>query len=222
MTSLNPCFAIGNQLEETMLRHRSVSRREARERAVHLLERTGIGNAGQRMHQFPHQLSGGLRQRVMIAMALMCSPTLLIADEPTTALDVTVQVQILSLLKQLAREFSMGLLLITHDLGVVAHMADRVAVMYAGRIVEAGDVVSVIREPRHPYTRGLLSCLPKRGNRGKRLGVIPGSAFTAPGDEGCPFRTRCEFAAPICGTGPIPVFETPPDHHYACRLEPRS
>ena len=161
MTSLNPAYSIGNQLMEAMLRHKKISRGAARDRAVELLQKVGIKDAENRLRQFPHQLSGGLRQRVMIAMALMCDPDLIIADEPTTALDVTIQAQILSLLKELQDDLGMGLLLITHDMGVVARMADRVAVMYAGRIVEEGTVHQVFANANHPYTKGideLYSC----------------------------------------------------------------
>ena len=166
MTSLNPSYTIGNQLEEALRRHKCVSRSKARERAVHLLERVGITAAGQRLNQYPHQLSGGLRQRVMIAMALMCGPALIIADEPTTALDVTIQAQILYLLAELQREFDMGLILITHDLGIVARTATRVMVMYAGQVVEAGPAEAIFRAPAHPYTRGLLACIPIPGRTG--------------------------------------------------------
>src|SRR5690606_32519343 len=155
MTALNPCWTIGNQLVEVLLRHKGGSRAAARDRAVSLLERVGIPAAASRLGQYPHQLSGGLRQRVMIAMALMCGPDLLIADEPTTALDVTIQAQILLLLRDLQREFEMGLLLITHDLGIVARIADHVAVMYAGQIVETGSASALFGRPLHPYTQGL-------------------------------------------------------------------
>jgi peptide/nickel transport system ATP-binding protein len=163
MTSLNPAYSIGNQLSEMLLRHRRVSSSQARERAVFLLEKVGITAAASRLNQYPHQLSGGLRQRVMIAMALMCEPELIIADEPTTALDVTIQAQILHLMAGLQREFCMAMILITHDLGVVARVADRVAVMYAGQFVETGSVEQVFRAPMHPYTQGLLSCIPVPG-----------------------------------------------------------
>ncbi len=174
MTSLNPVYTIGNQLAEVYVRHRKGGRREARERAMHLLDRVGIMAPAARLGQYPHQLSGGLRQRMMIAMALMCEPALIIADEPTTALDVTVQAQILHLLADLQRELNMALVLITHDLGVVARLADRVAVMYAGRIVETGTADEVFSHPTHPYTRGLLDCIPQPGRteRGARLGSI--------------------------------------------------
>ena len=177
MTSLNPAYTIGNQLEEALLRHKRVSRRQARERAVYLLDRVGITAAASRLKQYPHQLSGGLRQRVMIAMALMCSPALILADEPTTALDVTIQAQILHLLAELQREFAMGLVLITHDLGVVARIATRVVVMYAGQVVETGTGRSDLRAPRRIPTRaGCSPASPCRAGRGaaSRSGTIPG------------------------------------------------
>ncbi len=201
MTSLNPCYTVGNQMEEMWLRHRKATRREARDRAVHLLEKVGMTAAASRLGQYPHQLSGGLRQRVMIAMVMMCNPDLIIADEPTTALDVTIQAQILLLLAELRKEFGMGLLLITHDLGIVARIADRVAVMYAGQIVEEGVVASVFREPLHPYTRGLMQCIPVPGRiaRGGKLGSIPGMVPSLIGrSAGCSFRERCEFRQPAC------------------------
>ena len=203
MTSLNPAYTIGNQLEEALLRHKSVSRNEARERAIYLLEKVGITGAEGRLTQYPHQLSGGLRQRVMIAMALMCGPGLIIADEPTTALDVTIQAQILLLLAELQREFNMGLLLITHDLGVVARVADRVAVMYAGQIVEQGTAEEVFERPLHPYTRGLMACIPVPGKtpRGSHLGSIPGLVPSLIGDlSGCAFRERCPHAMAECAS----------------------
>jgi peptide/nickel transport system ATP-binding protein len=201
MTSLNPAYSIGNQLSEMLLRHRRVSSSQARERAVFLLEKVGITAAASRLNQYPHQLSGGLRQRVMIAMALMCEPELIIADEPTTALDVTIQAQILHLLAGLQREFGMAMILITHDLGVVARVADRVAVMYAGQFVETGSVEQVFRAPMHPYTQGLLSCIPVPGKteRGSPLGAIPGMVPSLLGElRGCAFRSRCRHAEAGC------------------------
>jgi peptide/nickel transport system ATP-binding protein len=201
MTSLNPCYTVGNQMEEMLLRHRKAKRREARDRAVQLLEKVGMTAAGSRLEQYPHQLSGGLRQRVMIAMVMMCNPDLIIADEPTTALDVTIQAQILLLLAELRREFGMGLVLITHDLGIVARIADRVAVMYAGQIVEEGTVSAVFQAPMHPYTRGLMNCIPVPGKvaRGSRLGSIPGMVPSLIGTlSGCSFRERCDFRMPEC------------------------
>jgi peptide/nickel transport system ATP-binding protein len=200
MTSLNPTYTIGNQLEEALLRHRRVGRRAARERAAALLAKVGIAAPETRLRQFPHQLSGGLRQRVMIAMALMCEPDLIIADEPTTALDVTIQAQILRLLGDLQHEMGLGLILITHDLGVVARIADRVMVMYAGEVVETGSVDEVFAAPAHPYTQALLRCLPS-GERspGKRLCTIPGMVPQLTADRvGCGFRERCAHAVPEC------------------------
>ena len=193
MTSLNPAYSIGNQLIEAVLRHKNISKRKARDRAVELLQKVGISDPVNRLRQFPHQLSGGLRQRVMIAMALMCNPDLIIADEPTTALDVTIQAQILSLLKELQADFGMGLLLITHDMGVVARMADRVAVMYAGQVVEQGTVHEIFDRPAHPYTRGLMRCIPVPGKikRGEPLGTIPGIVPSLVGEfNGCRFNGR--------------------------------
>jgi peptide/nickel transport system ATP-binding protein len=201
MTSLNPAYTIGNQLEEALLRHRRIGRRQARERALYLLDRVGIPSAAGRLNQYPHQLSGGLRQRVMIAMALMCGPALILADEPTTALDVTIQAQILHLLAELQREFAMGLVLITHDLGIVARIATRVAVMYAGQIVETGTAQAIFSAPAHPYTRGLLACIPVPGKtqRGRKLGTIPGMVPSLIGDKhGCRFAGRCPFVIAAC------------------------
>jgi peptide/nickel transport system ATP-binding protein len=223
MTSLNPSYTIGNQLMEVMLRHRRVSRSEARNRAVLLLEKVGISAAKSRLRQYPHQLSGGMRQRVMIAMALMCDPELIIADEPTTALDVTIQAQILHLLRSLQREFRMAMILITHDLGIVARVTDRVAVMYAGQIVEMGDVRDVFTRPLHPYTHGLLDCIPIPGKtqRGEFLGSIPGMVPTPVGTlAGCTFHNRCSLAFQDCAArdpGMRMVNET---HGYRCLLEP--
>ena len=201
MTSLNPSYSIGNQLAEVMIRHRRVSQREATDRAVFLLEKVGISAAASRLGQYPHQLSGGLRQRVMIAMALMCEPRLLIADEPTTALDVTIQAQILLLIQALQKEFSIGAILITHDLGVVARTADRVAVMYAGEIVETGTAAEIFEKPLHPYTQGLIDCIPIPGKTkpGEHLGSIPGIVPTLVGDlQGCAFADRCTYARVDC------------------------
>ncbi len=206
MTSLNPAYTIGDQLTEALLLHKPVGREAARTRAVELLEKVGITAAESRLSQYPHQLSGGLRQRVMIAMALMCEPELIIADEPTTALDVTIQAQILRLLYDLGREMNMAMILITHDLGVVARVADKVAVMYAGELVETGPAADVFNTPSHPYTRGLLRCIPLPGKteRGSKLGTIPGIVPSLVGDvQGCAFRTRCPYAEAAC-RGDIP------------------
>ena len=219
MTSLNPAYTIGNQLEEAYRRHFRGRRGEARERAVFLLERVGISAAASRLNQYPHQLSGGLRQRVMIAMALMCGPDLIIADEPTTALDVTIQAQILHLLAELQREFDMGMLLITHDLGIVARVADKVAVMYAGRVVEEGPCEAVFENPMHPYTQGLLRCIPVPGRtkRGEHLGSIPGGVPNMVGElQGCMFRNRCVYATDSCATLPDAAIALGHGHAFTC------
>jgi oligopeptide/dipeptide ABC transporter ATP-binding protein len=206
MTALNPVFTIGDQVGEALLVHRRASRREAKTRAVELLEAVRIPDAAGRARDYPHQLSGGMRQRVLIAMALACRPALLIADEPTTALDVTIQAQILDLLREMKSAFNLSLLLITHDLGVVAETADRVAVMYAGRIVEQGPVRAIIREPRHPYTRGLLASIPGASG-GTRLRAIEGSVpMLGALPPGCAFNPRCPDRIERCGR------EIPADH----------
>ena len=196
MYSLNPVFTIGNQMVEGMRKHLGLTRQEARAQAVHLLERTGIQNAEAVMKKFPHMLSGGMRQRVMIAMALSCKPSILIADEPTTALDVTIQLQIMELLKGLRDEFGMAILLITHDIGVVAEMADRVVVMYAGQCVEEGDTERILTSPQHPYTRALLSAVPDiRDDKSRRLYSIPGAVPENYQElTGCRFAPRCPHA----------------------------
>ena len=223
MTSLNPAYTVGNQLIEAMRRHKPVSQAEARNRAIFLLEKVGITAAASRLGQYPHQLSGGLRQRVMIAMALMCGPDLIIADEPTTALDVTIQAQILHLLAELQDEFDMGLILITHDLGVVARIADRVAVMYAGQIVEAGTAEQVFTAPHHPYTRGLLECIPVPGKTepGAPLGAIPGIVPSLIGEMmGCHFASRCPLAHGACRTSDIAMRDGSGNGHcYRCLLD---
>ena len=201
MSSLNPCFPVGYQIEETLAAHTRLSRQERRERAVELLRQAGIPDPQQRLRAFPHQLSGGMNQRVMIAMAIACNPKLLIADEPTTALDVTIQAQILHLLRRLRDETGMALLLITHDMGVVAETAERVSVMYAGRQVENRAVETLFTAPRHPYTAALLDALPDRAQRHGRLPAIPG---TVPGIDnrptGCLFHPRCAHAQTECRT----------------------
>ena len=219
MTSLNPSYTIGNQLMEALRRHRKVTAGEARDRAVFLLEKVGITAADSRLKQYPHQLSGGLRQRVMIAMGLMCAPSLIIADEPTTALDVTIQAQILELLHNIQQEFDMGLILITHDLGVVARMADRVAVMYCGQMVETGRAADIFNDPLHPYTRGLLECIPIPGRLapGQKLGSIPGLVPTPIGElRGCLFRNRCPQARGECAAERIPVARMGTDRTLRC------
>jgi oligopeptide/dipeptide ABC transporter ATP-binding protein len=205
MTSLNPVFRIGDQVGEVLELHRGLGREAARRAAVELLARVRIPDPARRAEQYPHELSGGMKQRVMIAMALACDPALLIADEPTTALDVTIQAQILELLRALRRDAGMAILLITHDLGVVAQFADRVAVMYAGEIVEEGAVRELFREPLHPYTRALLRALPRPGRRG-RLDAIEGTV-PSPGElpPGCAFSARCGEALARCAGEPPPV-----------------
>ncbi|MQS05858.1 ABC transporter ATP-binding protein [Streptomyces alkaliphilus] len=207
LSSLNPVLSVGYQLGEMFRVHRGASRREARERAVDLMERVRIPAARERVNDYPHQFSGGMRQRIMIAMALALEPDLIIADEPTTALDVTVQAQVMELLAELQREFHMGLILITHDLGVVADVADRIAVMYAGRIVETAPVKELYAAPAHPYTKGLLESIPRLDHKGKELYAIKGlppSLTALP--TGCSFHPRCPMATERCTT------ERPPLH----------
>ncbi|MCO4855175.1 ABC transporter ATP-binding protein [Herbaspirillum sp. WGmk3] len=220
MTSLNPAYTLGNQLCEAMLQQPGVTRGEARERALYLLHRTGISNAEDRLRQYPHQLSGGLRQRVMIAMSLMCSPDLIIADEPTTALDVTIQAQILRMIRELQQEFGTAVIFITHDLGVVSRIADRVAVMYAGQVVETSGVAQLFAQPRHPYTRGLLNCIPVRGKTlpGSRLQAIPGVVPSLVGQvSGCAFRNRCTLADSGCEQDPPMVQQGGPGLPHEAR-----
>ena len=220
MTSLNPAYTVGSQMTEVLRRPKGTPQRVAVDRAADLLARVGITAPGLRLGQFPHQLSGGLRQRVMIAMALMCEPKLLIADEPTTALDVTVQAQILRLLAQLQRDLGLGMLLITHDLGIVARVAHKVAVMYAGKVVENAATAELFASPRHPYTQGLLRCVPVPGKikRDEPLGSIPGTVpRVGPDFEGCAFRERCSFADATC-TQDIPRHQAGTTHDFLCRL----
>ncbi|HYD66505.1 ABC transporter ATP-binding protein [Azospirillum sp.] len=225
MTSLNPSYTIGDQLTEALRCHARTGRAEARERAAELLALVGIPAARERLGQYPHQLSGGLRQRVMIAMALMCSPELLIADEPTTALDVTIQAQILRLLADLKRRGDLAVILITHDLGVVARLADRVAVMYAGTVVEDGPVEAVFGRPAHPYTKGLLDCIPVPGRTppGSALGSIPGMVPSLIGDlPGCAFAARCGHATAACTERAPPLRRGGDGHGFRCILEGRA
>ena len=199
MTSLNPTLRIGEQIAEPLMLHRGMRASEAEGHVIRVLKQVGIGNAERRMAQYPHELSGGLRQRVMIAMAIICSPQLLIADEPTTALDVTIQAQIMELLKSLQKELGLAVLLITHDLGMVAEMCETIAVMYAGRIVETGATAEIFAKPRHPYTFGLLNSSPRRAKKGERLPSIPG-LVPPPGARGagCSFAERCSRASERC------------------------
>ena len=201
MTSLNPVFTIGDQIGEAILVHEDIGPEELQQRCIQLLRDVGIPSPEQRLKDYPHQLSGGQRQRVMIAMALACNPDLVIADEPTTALDVTIQAQILSLFRELKKSRDMSLLYITHDLGVVSKIADRIYVMYAGVIVEQGRAPHIFREPRHPYTQALLASLPSRGKRGRTLHSIPGTVPNpAYKPAGCPFHPRCLYAIDPCRT----------------------
>jgi peptide/nickel transport system ATP-binding protein len=217
MTALNPVFTIGEQITETLRVHEGIDRRTARTRAQELLTRVGISNPAQRLDQYPYELSGGMRQRVMIGMALACKPQLLIADEPTTALDVTIQAQILALLRDLQRELGMAVVLITHDLGVIAQVVDRVAVMYAGRIVEEGPVASVFERPSHPYTRLLLESIPSLDHEQERLPSIPGMVpALSQLPPGCRFHPRCPLARPACAERQPPAFAVEEGHRAAC------
>ena len=217
MTSLNPVFTIGEQIVETLQAHEHLSRRDSFARAVGMLEKVGIASAARRMADYPHQLSGGQRQRVMLAIALVCRPRLLIADEPTTALDVTIQAQILELLLDLRDEFGMAIIMITHNMGVIAETADRVLVMYAGRVVEQAPVGRLFDHPSHPYTSGLLSCVPTLDQDHDRLIAIPGN-LPEPSrrPSGCRFSARCVHALPACGEAIPPLRTVQPDHTTAC------
>jgi oligopeptide/dipeptide ABC transporter ATP-binding protein len=218
MTSLNPAFTIGDQIGEAVRRHRGVSRKAARERAVEVLDLVQIPHPRERLGAYPHEFSGGMRQRAAIAMALACEPKLLIADEPTTALDVTIQAQILDLLRSLQDRFGMAILFVTHNLGVVADICDRVAVMYAGRIVEHAGVFDLFERPRHPYTEGLLQSMPQLGERGKRLAAIPGTPpmpWEMP--EGCRFHPRCPYAEPACTEENVTLLELEDARQSRCR-----
>jgi len=217
MTSLHPALPVGFQIAEAIRTHGRVGKAEAAERAVELLRHVQMPSPGERARDYPHQLSGGMRQRVMIAMALACGPKLLIADEPTTALDVTIQAQIVELFQRIRAESRLAMLLVTHDLGLVAQMAERVAVMYAGRIVEVAPVRAIFRGPRHPYTRGLLRSIPRLGARSGRLAVIPGTVpDLAARPRGCAFRPRCERAVSRCATDAPHLFDASADHRFAC------
>ncbi len=222
MTALTPVYTVGWQIAEQLRAHRKMTRREARHRSIELLAEVGIPNPDRRVDEYPHEVSGGMRQRVMIAMALSCNPSLLIADEPTTALDVTIQAQILELMKRLRRDHGSSILIITHDMGVVSDLAERVVVMYAGGVVEEGPKQAVFREPQHPYTWGLLDSIPRVGRtRGRRLTVIPGQppSLLAP-PAGCRFAPRCIYRFPKCDERPALVAKVEPGHADACHLEP--
>ncbi|MEO6321134.1 MAG: ABC transporter ATP-binding protein [Polaromonas sp.] len=223
MTSLNPVFTVGNQIGESLRLHAGLDAGQARARAIEMLRQVGIPAPEQRVDEYPHQMSGGMRQRVMIAMALACRPDILIADEPTTALDVTVQAQIFDLLRDLQRENGTAVMLITHDMGAVAEMADRVMVMYAGRVIEQGTTEEVLGQPLHPYTQGLIDCLPELGNsqlaQRDELVEIPGvvpSIWSL--GSGCAFRDRCKSAMPHCADKVPPLMHTDGGHAAACWL----
>ena len=209
MTALNPLFTVGRQIAEMVSLHENVSRRVANDRAVEMLQHVRIPAPERRAREYPHQMSGGMRQRAMIALALACKPTVLLADEPTTALDVTVQIQILLLLRQLQEELGMAIVFVTHDVGAAAEISDRIAVMYAGRFVETGTTREVMRNPLHPYTQGLLSSTVHGGMRGRALETIPGSPpDLADLPPGCPFAPRCRYVVDACRQGDIPVVST--------------
>jgi len=222
MTSLNPVLTIGEQIIETLLRHTSLSRKKAREKSFRLLEQVEIPSPQQKLDQYPHQLSGGMRQRVMIAMALSCSPRILIADEPTTALDVLIQAQILSLLKKIKNDTQMSILLITHDLGVVAEVAERVMVMYAGEIVESGSVYDLFRSPLHPYTIGLMESIPTLETTQQKLSKLKEISGTVPSLSqvpfGCPFHPRCSAAETRCKTDKPKLKKISQTHSVSCWL----
>jgi peptide/nickel transport system ATP-binding protein len=221
MTSLNPSFTIGDQIIETILRHRGGSRRAARDRAIELLRRVHIPSPEKRIDEYPHKLSGGMRQRVMIAMALACDPRLLIADEPTTALDVTLQAQILELMRELKAASNAAIILITHDLGVVAEVCDEVAVMYAGEIVERAAVDELFASPQHPYTVGLLGSIPRLDRRASHLATIEGMVPNmASPPAGCRFAPRCPFVVDACTQAPPPLRELSPGHASRCLRAP--
>ncbi|MEA3241095.1 MAG: ABC transporter ATP-binding protein [Pseudomonadota bacterium] len=219
MTSLNPVFTIGNQVAETVLTHMKISSRQAREMTVAMLDRVGIPEPEKRINDYPHQLSGGLRQRVMIAMALICKPKLLLADEPTTALDVTIQAQVLDLMQELREDLGMSMIMITHDLGVVAEVAEQVVIMYAGMVVESATVNDIFRQPLHPYTQGLLHSIPRLDQNVSRLDAIPGMVpdmLNVP--PGCRFANRCRQAIDICHSQCPDSVEPEAGHQVCCWL----
>ena len=226
MTSLNPVLTVGEQIAETLLRHTAMNRREALQKSADLLSRVELPSPKEKLQYYPHQLSGGMRQRVMIAMALACAPRVLIADEPTTALDVLIQAQILELLENLKKETGMSILIITHDLGVVAEIAQRVLVMYAGEIVESGPAKALLKSPFHPYTKGLIASIPKLGTKkrpGARLEEISGNVPSLDQrPSGCPFHPRCSWAMEICKTQNPQLRMIEAQRQVSCHLEPGS
>lgn len=217
MTSLNPVFTCGDQIEEAVILHQKLSKEDAKKKAIEMLNLVGIPAPEQRYNEYPHQLSGGMRQRIMIAMALSCNPEILIADEPTTALDVTVQAQILELVKKLQSELGMGVIIITHDLGVIAEVSTKVVVMYASKVAEYGNVDQIFYNPKHPYTVGLLNSIPKLNSQIKRLATIEGNV-PPPTDypKGCHFCTRCTFVIDKCWVEEPPLVEVEKNHIAAC------
>ncbi len=220
MTSLNPLYSVGAQIAEAIMLHQKVGKREAMDRALEMLRKVQISDPQRRLHEYPHQLSGGMRQRVMIAMALSCNPSILIADEPTTALDVTVQAQILDLMRELQSDFGSSIILITHNLGVVSQMANHVAVMYLGKIVEYAEVREIFHHPLHPYTVGLLNSVPVLGRKGKKVlvpiqGMVPTPTEAIPG---CPFAPRCPQVMSLCREEAPALREVSPGHQVACWL----
>lgn len=221
MTSLNPTITVGNQITEGIMKHQKIKSKQAQELAIELLQLVGIANPKERLKQYPHQFSGGMRQRIMIAIALACNPAILIADEPTTALDVTIQAQIIELFKEIQLKTGIAIVMITHDLGVVAKIADRVHVMYAGKVMEAGTVKDIFYHPQHPYTKGLLGSVPKLNeDRKKPLQPIPGTPpdlFAPP--PGCPFAPRCEYALEVCTAYEPTITYLHEEHHVACWLQ---
>jgi len=218
-SSLNPVLTVGDQIAEQVKLHLSLKQKQAMEKALHLMEQVGIPRASERIKDYPHQFSGGMRQRVMIAAALSCDPEILIADEPTTALDTTIKTQILDILRDLKKERNMSILFITHDLGTVAGIADRIVVMYGGKVAETGTALEIFDQPKHPYTEGLLNCLPSISARGERLTPIPGmipSLIDPP--SGCIFHPRCERRMPICDQEEPPEIVISEEHRVVCQL----
>jgi peptide/nickel transport system ATP-binding protein len=222
-TALNPVFTIGSQIERVIRQHMQINLREARQKVRSLLMAVGLPDVERILGSYSHQLSGGMQQRVMIAMALSCSPRLLIADEPTTSLDVTIQAQILKLLRELQKKFDVSVILITHNLGVIAQTCDRLAVLYGGRVAESGSTRELFTHPQHPYTRGLMNAIPHPGTRGRKMATIPGTVPTNPGAmSGCPFAPRCEFVMQRCSQEVPRLYTLGEDHSSACFLaEPK-
>ncbi len=222
-TSLNPVFTVGSQIERVIRQHMRISRQEAREKVRSVMAAVGLPDVERILGSYPHQLSGGMQQRVMIAMALSCSPRLLIADEPTTSLDVTIQAQILKLLGDLQKKFDVAVILITHNLGVIAQTCDRLAVLYGGRVAESGSTRDIFNQPQHPYTRGLMNAIPHPGTRGRRMATIPGTVPNNPGAmTGCSFAPRCEFAMERCKLETPLLYSLGGNHSSACFLaEPK-